>query len=134
LIGPVAEGLGLNINVTGGTVEGPQIKGKFIPVGTDQLTVRTDGVSVLDVRATIQTDDDALTYLYYIDLADLGPDGYKNLMEGAPPPPEGFDIRTNPWFQTAHPTYQWLTRRFFVEICKAFLDKGEVCYDIYQVR
>ena len=32
---------------------------------------------------------------------------YKNFMEGAPPPPEGIDIRTNPWFQTAHPNYQW---------------------------
>jgi len=96
--------------------------------------VRTDGISVLDVRATIQTDDDALIYLYYRGLADLGPDGYKNFMEGAPPPPEGIDIRTNPWFQTAHPNYQWLTRGFFIEVGKAFLDKGEVCYDIYQVK
>ena len=134
VIGPVAEGLRLNINVTGGTVDGPKIKGKFIPVGADWLTVRTDGVSVLDVRATIQTDDNALIYLYYIGLADLGPDGYKNFMEGAPPPPEGIDIRTNPWFQTAHPNYQWLARGFFVEVGKAFLDKGEVCYDIYQVK
>jgi hypothetical protein len=55
-------------------------------------------------------------------------------MEGAPPPPEGIDIRTNPWFQTAHPNYQWLTRGFFVEIGKVFLDKSEVCYDIYQVK
>ena len=56
VIGPVAEGLRININVTGGTVDGPKIKGKFIPVGADWLTVRTDGISVLDVRATIQTD------------------------------------------------------------------------------
>ena len=134
VIRPVAEGLRLNINVTGGTVEGPKIKGKFIPVGADWLTVRTDGIGVLDVRATIQTDDDALIYLYYKGLTDLGPDGYKNTFEGAPSPPEGIDIRTNPWFQTAHPNYQWLTRGFFVEIGKVFLDKGEVCYDIYQVR
>ena len=73
----------LNINVTGGRVDGPKIKGKFIPVGADWLTVRTDGISVLDVRATIQTDDDALIYLYYRGLADLGPDGYENFMEGA---------------------------------------------------
>jgi hypothetical protein len=33
VIGPVAEGLRLNINVTGGTVDGQKIKGKFIPVG-----------------------------------------------------------------------------------------------------
>ena len=134
VIGPVAEGLRLNINVTGGTVDGPKIKGKFIPVGADWATLRTDGISVLDVRATIQTDDDALIYVYYKGLADQGLDGYKNFMEGAPPPPEGIEIRTNPWFQTAHPNYQWLTRGFFVGVGKGFLDKGEVCYDIYQLK
>ena len=133
VIGPVAEGLRLNVNVTGGKVEGPRIQGKFIPVGADWLTVRTDGIGVLDVRATIQTEDNALIYLYYKGFTDLGPDGYKNFLEGVPPPAEGFSLRTNPWFQTAHPDYQWLVRGFFVEVGKAYLDRGEVQYDIYQV-
>jgi len=134
VIGPVAEGLRLNFNVAEGTVDGPKIKGKFIPLGADWLTVRTDGIAVLDVRATIQTDDDALIYLYYKGIIDLGPNGYTDFMEGASFPPEGIDIRTNPWFQTAHPNYKWLTRGFFVEVGKVFLDKGEVSYDIYQVK
>jgi len=54
-------------------------------------------------------------------------------MEGAPAPLEGIEIRTKPWLQTAHPNYLWLTRGFFVEIGKAVLDKGMVCYDIYQL-
>ena len=110
------------------------INGKFIPVGADWLTVRTDGVGVLDVRATIQTDDDAFIYLYYKGFAEMGPDGYDNFINGAPPPPDGIDLRTNPWFQTAHPDYQWLVRGFFVGIGKAFLDRGEVFYDVYQVK
>jgi hypothetical protein len=134
VIGPVAEGLRLNAIATGGAFEGPKIKGKFIPVGADWFTLRTDGIGVLDVRATFQTDDDALIYSYYKGVTDLGPDGYKNFMEGAPPPPEGIDVRTNPWFQTAHPNYQWLTRGFFIAVGKVFMDKGEVSYDVYQLR
>jgi hypothetical protein len=55
-------------------------------------------------------------------------------LEGAPPPPDGIVLRTNPWFQTAHPDYLWLTRGLFVEVGKAYLDRLEVCYDIYQVK
>jgi hypothetical protein len=134
VIGPVAEGIRVNFYVTGGTVDGPKMKGKILPVGADWLTIRTDGVGVLDVRATIQTDDDALVYIYYKGVADLGPDGYRNFLEGAPPPPDGIVLRTNPWFQTAHPDYLWLTRGLFVEVGKAYLDRLEVCYDIYQVK
>ena len=134
VIGPVAEGLRLNIYVTGATVDGPRMKGKVLPVGADWLTVRTDGVGVLDVRATIETDDGALIYTYYKGVADLGPEGYKNFLEGAPPPADGIELRTNPWFQTAHPNYQWMTRGLFVGVGKVYLDKLEVSYDVYQVK
>ncbi|MBK8960753.1 MAG: DUF3237 domain-containing protein [Proteobacteria bacterium] len=134
MIGPVAEGLRLNAFVTGGKVAGPKLNGQFLPGGGDWLTVRTDGIAVLDVRATIETDDGAIVYLYYKGIGECGPDGYKNFLEGAPFPKEGITLRTNPWFQTAHPKYQWLTRGFFLEVGAAYLDRGEVCYDIYQVK
>lgn len=134
IIGPVVEGLRLNIYVTGGTVEGPRMKGRLLPVGGDWLTIRTDGVAVLDVRATIETDDGALVYLNYKGVGDCGPDGYQTFLNGGPFPVEGLDLRTNPWFQTAHPKYQWLTRGLFVEVGKVFLDRGEVRYDIYHVK
>lgn len=134
VIGPIAEGLRLNIYVTGGTVDGPRMRGKILPVGADWLTVRTDGVAVLDVRATIETDDGALVYTYYKGVADLGPDGYQSFLEGAPPPPDGIPLRTNPWFQTSHASYLWMTRGLFVEIGKAYLDRQEVSYDLYLVK
>ncbi len=134
VIGPVAEGLRLNIYLTGGEVLGPKVKGLVRPVGADWLTIRTDGVGILDVRATIETEDGALIYSYYKGIAELGPDGYRNFLEGAPPPPEGINLRIRPNYQTAHPAYQWMNRSFCVGIGKAFLDRGEVRYDIYQIR
>ncbi len=133
VIGPVAEGLRLNVYITGGEVFGPRIKGRILPVGADWLTIRTDGVGILNVRATIETDDGALIYTYYTGISDLGPDGYQNFLEGAPTPPDGIDLRIQPNYQTAHPDYLWVNRAFCVGVGKVFLEKGEVSYDIYQV-
>ena len=52
VIGPIPEGLRLNFYVTGGSFEGPKCKGTILPVGGDWLTIRSDGVGILDVRAT----------------------------------------------------------------------------------
>jgi hypothetical protein len=133
VIGPVAEGLRLNVYVTGGEVLGPRIKGKIRPVGADWLTVRSDGVGILDVRATVETDDGALIYTYYRGVAHLGPDGYQNFLDGAPPPPSGIPLRIQPVYQTSHPDYLWVNRAFCIGVGKAFLEKGEVSYDIYEV-
>ena len=133
LIGPVAEGLRMNVYLTGGEALGPKIKGRVRPVGADWLTIRTDGIGVLDVRATLQTDDGGLIYTCYRGVADLGPDGYQNFLDGAPPPERGIDLRIEPIYQTSHPDYLWLNRGFFVGVGKAFLQRGEVQYDIYQL-
>ena len=45
------------------------------PGGGDWLTVRTDGFGILDVRATLESDDGALIYMAYSRLGDLGEDG-----------------------------------------------------------
>lgn len=134
IIGPVAEGMRANFYVTGGTLQGPKLNGKLRPVGADWLTVRTDGVAVLDVRATFETDDGALIYVSYSGMIDMGPDGYQNFIDGNPPPPEGVDIRMTPKFQTSHPDYLWLNRAVCVGIGKGYLDQSRVCYDVYQIK
>ncbi len=133
IIGPVAEGFRANYYVTGGELLGSKLKGKIRPVGADWLTVRTDGVGILDVRVMYETDDGAVIYACYYGTTNLGPDGYKNLFEGAPSPPGSLDLRICPRFQTAHADYQWMNTGFFIGIGKAYTDKHEVGYDIYQV-
>ena len=55
VIGPIPKGLRLIFYVTGGAVDGPKCKGSIVAVGGDWLTIRANGVGVLDVR-----EDDAL--------------------------------------------------------------------------
>ncbi len=59
-IGPVPEGMRVNVAITGGEVTGPKVFGKLTASGGDWITVRRDGIAMLDVRAlAIETRTDA---------------------------------------------------------------------------
>ena len=47
------------VPITGGTFEGPRLKGKVLP-GADWQIVRPDGVLELEARYALETDDGAL--------------------------------------------------------------------------
>jgi uncharacterized protein DUF3237 len=108
VIGPVPEGIKANAYVTGGEVTGPKIRGKVRPVGADWLTIRRDGVGIVDVRGTIETHDGALILVTYPGIIDLGQDGYDKFLRGELPPV--LQIRTSPRFFTSHHDYLWLNR------------------------
>ncbi len=90
-------------------------------------------MAILDVRITIETDDGALIYSTYSGVADLGEDGYQAFLRGEPPP-SGTAIHIVPRYHTSHPDYRWLNRLQCVGIGQAFMERGEVRYDIYAVR
>lgn len=133
VIGPLPEGLRVNAYVSGGEVSGPKLRGKLRPVGADWLTVRSDGVGMIDVRVTIETHDGALIYVTYTGVLDLGQDGYQKFTRGELPA-SGTPIRTNPRLHTSHPDYLWLNRLHCLGIGQAFLERSEVFYDVYAVR
>ena len=132
IIGPVAEGIRVNFYVTGGELEGPGVKGKLRPVGGDWLTVRPDGVGVLDVKATIETDEGALIDVLYRGLGDLGPDGYQKFLRGDLP--ATLPLRTSPILRSAHPSFNWLQREMFIGFGAVDFATLQVAYDVYAVR
>lgn len=132
VIGPIAEGIRANFYVTGGEVIGPKIQSSIRPVGGDWLTVRIDGVGILDVRATIETHDHALIYIHYTGVGDLGEEGYQKFLQGALP--SKIALRVAPRFQTSHPAYKWLNRLQCIKIGEADLECLEVRYDVYGLR
>lgn len=132
VIGVVPEGIRANFYVTGGKLEGPGRKGTLRPVGGDWLTIRSDGVGVLDVRATIEMDDGALIDVAYRGLGDLGPDGHARFLRGELPP--RLALRTAPVLRSAHPDYHWLQRCLFFGVGHADFSTLQVAYDIYALR
>ena len=88
---------------------------------------------MLDVRITIETADGALIDTRYAGLTDLGPGGYQRFLDGAFPADQPLDLRTRLHCRTMHPDYAWLNRAFLVSVGKAYLDRGEVCYDVHEL-
>jgi len=132
VIGPLAEGIRANFYVTGGHFQGPAMKGTMVAAGGDWLILRTDGVGVLDVRGTFQTDDGALIYTTYGGVLDLGEDGHGKFLRQELPP--FVDLRIAPRYHTAHPKYLWLNRVQCVGIGRVDLTRMEVQYDVYAMR
>jgi hypothetical protein len=64
-IGQTPAGMRRIAPVTGGHFTGERLNGKVLPGGNDWVINRSDGVMVIDVRLTLQTDDEALIYLTY---------------------------------------------------------------------
>jgi hypothetical protein len=133
VIGPVPEGLRVNVEVTGGDVTGPKFAGRLCALSGDWVTVRRDGIAILDVRTTIETNDGALIYVDYSGTSDRGEDGYERSLQGGPPA-SGSPLYISPRFHTSHPDYVWLNRLHCVGVGRVFPERAEVSYDIYAVR
>jgi hypothetical protein len=132
IIGPVPEGIRANFYVTGGEISGPKLRGTIRPVGGDWLTVRTDGMGILDVRATLESHDGALIDTAYTGVADFGEDGYARFLRQDLP--RTVQLRVVPRFRTVHPGYQWLNRVQCIGIGEVDMERLEVRYDMYALR
>lgn len=132
IIGPTPDGLRINFYIAGGAVTGQKISGRFLPVGADWAIMRTDGVGVLDIRATIETNDGALVYVAYQGVIDAGKDGYQQFLEGNTPPT--LPLRGAPRLMTSHPDYLWLNRLQCVNVGEADVANSTVAYDLYAIR
>lgn len=83
------------VQVTGGSFEGPRLKGTVVDnSGGDWVTLRVDGSFKLDVRITLQTEDGAIIYMAYQGVGKRGESG--NV------------LRTAPLFETGDERYTWL--------------------------
>jgi len=101
--------------VTGGTFEGPKLKGTVHDGGGDWILNRTDGVTQLDVRLTMQADDGALIYMTYKGLRHGPADVMAKLAAGEPVDPSQIYFRTAPFFETAADgKYAWMNKTVFV--------------------
>ena len=130
-IGNVPEGMRINFHIEGGSFEGPGLKGKVRPVGADWFLLRPDGVGQLDVRATLETDDGALIYVYYYGLIEFPEEAKREIAQGNLPVGE-FRILTNPIFRTSSEKYSWLNSTFAIGVGTS--GENKVMYSIYRVK
>ena len=130
-IGAGPFGTRMVIDVTGGEVEGPRIRGTFVGAGADWLILGADGFGRVDVRGQIATDDGAFIYAQYEGVLEMN-----EKVLAAMAAAEGTDFsdqyfRTTPRFETGDERYAWLNQSVFVAEGRLYPGLG-VEYRVYR--
>ena len=130
-IGPTAAGVRRLIPITGGEARGPRLLGRVLPGGADYQILRRDGVTELDARYAIQTDDGAIINVENIGLRHGPADAMERLQRGEEVDPSLIYFRTAPRFEIAADSYLWLTRHLFAAEGVRRPDRVELA--VYQI-
>lgn len=104
------------IPITGGTFEGPKLKGVVLAGGADAQVIRSDGVSDLVARYTLKVDDGSLIYVVNRGLRHSSQEIMQKLMRGEVVDPASYYFRTTPSFEVTPGRHDWLNRSIFVGI------------------
>jgi hypothetical protein len=132
---PVPEGILDNFHFGGGQVqEGGKVAGEFHREGWGRIVMRTDGVGIIDVGATLETTDGALIAVTYHGRVDLGEDGYQRYLAQGFPPQNAIPLPMAVHFHTTHPNYLWLNRLQGLGIGLIEPARSIVAYNVYAVR
>jgi hypothetical protein len=114
VVGTVPGGTRRIIDILGGTVEGPKLKGKVLPGGADWQMIREDGFTDIDARYTLQTDSGHLIYVSNVGIRHAPPEVMKRLNAGEAVDQSQIYFRAVPKFEAAAPELQWLMRSIFL--------------------
>jgi hypothetical protein len=97
------------VPITGGEIEGPQLRGTILPGGADWQVVGDDGTALLEARYTVRTDDGALVYVRNLGLRHGAPEVMARVQYGEAVDPAEYYFRSTPRFEAGDARYAWLT-------------------------
>lgn len=124
-------GTRFNVIVGDGQVEGERLSGRFLPGGGDWITIGSDRVARLDVRATIETDDGARILVTNTGRAWFEPAVLERYLAGELVTADEVYARSSPLFETGDERYAWLNATHTVAINQ--FSMSEVHYQVHEV-
>ncbi len=130
-IGAGPNGTRMIFDVTGGSFEGPKLKGKLLPSGGDWLLIGSDGVGQLDVRGTFETNDGARIYGQYYGRIVMTEKVTQALASGGGTEYGDTYFMTQPRFETGDERYAWLNS--VVAVAEGRALPSAVEYRVYHV-
>jgi hypothetical protein len=119
------------VPVTGGTFDGARLRGTVLEGGSDWILNRPDGVTQLDVRLTLKTDDGAIIGMVYRGARHGPAEVIARLNRGEPVDPGSYYFRTAPFFETAAERYAFLNR--IVAVATGHRPPGGPVYEVFEV-
>ena len=106
------------VPVSGGTFEGPTLKGTIVSPGGDWIVCRPDGSMALDVRLVLQTDDAQKISMTWRGISYTPPGGTQY-------------ARILPLFETGAAKYDYMNHLVAVGVNRPM--PGKVAYRIYRI-
>jgi hypothetical protein len=114
-VGPTPQGERRYIPITGGTFEGPRLRGTVLPGGADWQTTRPDGATELDALYSMRCDDGTVIVVRNTGIAARG------------------YLRTAPRFEAPAGPHAWLNESQFVGSVTAGPRPGTVVIRVVRV-
>ena len=119
VVGQSSHGLRRVVPITGGTFEGPNIRGRVIGGGADWQFVRPDGVLSVEAHYTLETSDGVLIVATNRGIRRASPEVMARLARGEPADPSEYYFRTTPEFEAPLGSpYEWLNQSVFVGVAE----------------
>jgi hypothetical protein len=118
----------------GGWVKGPRINGTLLAPAGDWSRALPAGVSRLDVRATIKTDDGALIYISYNGIFQDSKETEARAARGEVLTSKDMYFVIAPTLQTAAKKYEWLNAVQCIGKMVSYKNDSYVKYEIFVVH
>lgn len=112
--GKTAKGIRRIVPITGGSFEGPNIKGRVLAGGYDWQLLRDDSVLEIDARYVLQTDSGDLITVTNVGMRHGPQEVMQRLAKGEEVEESEYYFRSIPAFETGSPDNIWLMRSVFV--------------------
>jgi hypothetical protein len=120
------------IPITGGTFEGPRIRGTVLQGGADWQFIRTDGVADLSARYTLRADDGTHISVTNSGLRRGSPEVMRLIAEGQEVDPARYYFRAAGRFEVAAGPHQWLGSSIF--LCTGGRYRDHVRLQFFEVQ
>jgi hypothetical protein len=130
-LGDVGKGGRRVVPITGGEFAGPDIRGTVVPGGADWQILRSDGVSELEARYTLRTDDGALIVVRNLALRHGPAEVMAALAARRTVEPGSYYFCGATFFETGAPRYAWMTK--CIVICTGEREPAGVKLRFYKV-
>jgi hypothetical protein len=112
-VGPTPDGFRRIIPITGGTVQGPKLRGKVLPAGADFQLLKSETLTELQANYAIETTDGERIYVSNFGLRSGSPEDIARLVRGEKVPPERIYFRCTPRMESGG-KWAWLGTRILI--------------------